>query len=57
LVTEAVNGHLRILSSQHRPDVQSGGIHQVKPRFEGRLDFAPGVRFGGDQEFPFSEAQ
>jgi anti-sigma factor (TIGR02949 family) len=52
MVTEAVNDHLRILSSQHPLDIESGGIHQVKPWFEGRLDFAPVVRFLGDDEFP-----
>ncbi len=52
MVAEAVNDHLRILSSQHPLDVQSGGMHQVKPWFEGRLDFAPVVAFTGDEEFP-----
>jgi anti-sigma factor RsiW len=52
MVTEAVNDHLRILASQHPLDIESGGIHQVKPWFEGRLDFAPVVRFDGDQDFP-----
>jgi anti-sigma factor RsiW len=27
-------------------------MHQVKPWFEGHLDFAPVVRFLGDDEFP-----
>jgi anti-sigma factor RsiW len=52
MVTEAVNDHLRLLSSQHPLDIESGGMHQVKPWFEGRLDFAPVVRFLGDDEFP-----
>lgn len=52
MVAEAVNDHLRILSSVHPLDIESGGIHQVKPWFAGRLDFAPVVRFDGDQEFP-----
>src|SRR6266545_4484350 len=52
MVAEAVNDHLRILSSRHPLDIESGGIHQVKPWFEGRLDFAPVVRFDGDQDFP-----
>ena len=52
MVTEAVNDHLRILSSEHPVAVESGGIHQVKPWFEGRLDFAPVLAFGGDAEFP-----
>jgi anti-sigma factor RsiW len=52
MVTEAVNDHLRLLSSQHPLDIESGGMHQVKPWFEGHLDFAPVVRFLGDDEFP-----
>ena len=52
MITEAVNDHLRILSSQHPLDIESGGMHQVKPWFEGRLDFSPVVHFLGDQDFP-----
>jgi anti-sigma factor RsiW len=52
LVQEAVTDYLRLLSSQHPLEVESGGIHQVKPWFEGRLDFAPVVSFEGDQDFP-----
>jgi anti-sigma factor RsiW len=52
MVREAVNDYLRVLSSQHPLDIESGGIHQVKPWFEGRLDFAPVVSFEGDQDFP-----
>ncbi len=52
MVDEAANDYVRLLSSQHPLDIESGGIHQVKPWFEGRLDFAPLVPFQGDQEFP-----
>ncbi|OLC17923.1 MAG: hypothetical protein AUH29_00460 [Candidatus Rokubacteria bacterium 13_1_40CM_69_27] len=52
MVGEAVNDHLRVLTSQHPLDVESGGFHQVKPWFEGRLDFAPVVPFEGDADFP-----
>ncbi len=52
MVTESVNDHLRLLYSSHPLDVESGGVHQVKPWFEGRLDFAPVVPFAGDDEFP-----
>ena len=52
MLGEAVNDHLRILSSQHPLDIESGGMHQVKPWFAGRLDFAPVVSFLGDEEFP-----
>src|SRR5262245_65766178 len=33
-------------------DIESSDVHQVKPWFEGRLDFAPRVAFEGDTEFP-----
>jgi anti-sigma factor RsiW len=52
LVTEAVNDHLRVVSSSHPVEIESGGIHQVKPWFTGRLEFAPRVTFSGDDEFP-----
>ncbi len=52
LVREAVNDYVRVLSSQHPLDIESGGIHRVKPWFEGRLDFAPVISFEGDQDFP-----
>ena len=51
LVAEAVNDHLRVLYAQQAIEIQSGGIHQVKPWFEGRLDFAPVLGFDGDDEF------
>ena len=52
MVAEAVNDHLRVLYSQHPLEVESGGIHQVKPWFEGKVDFAPVTGFAGDDEFP-----
>ena len=52
LVDEAVSDHLRVLFSQQPLEVRAGGIHQVRPWFAGRLDFAPVVRFAGDDEFP-----
>jgi anti-sigma factor RsiW len=52
MVAEAVNDHLRVLYSDHPLEVESGGIHRVKPWFEGRLDFAPVVDFAGDDDFP-----
>jgi anti-sigma factor RsiW len=52
MVREAANDYVRLLSSQHPLEIESGGIHQVKPWFEGRLDFAPVVSFEGNQEFP-----
>jgi anti-sigma factor RsiW len=43
LTSELVNDHLRVLASQHPVEIESGGPHQVKPWFEGKLDFAPVV--------------
>ncbi|HZU83490.1 MAG TPA: zf-HC2 domain-containing protein, partial [Polyangiaceae bacterium] len=51
MTAEAVNDHLRVLYSERPLGVESGGIHQVKPWFEGRLDFAPIVPFESDDEF------
>jgi anti-sigma factor RsiW len=52
MVNEAVNDHLRVVQSVHPVEIESGGIHQVKPWFTGRVEFAPRVPFGGDDEFP-----
>ena len=52
MAAEAVNDHLRLLVSQHPLDIESSNFHQVKPWFEGRLDFAPVVGFLGDDDFP-----
>jgi anti-sigma factor RsiW len=49
---EAVNDHLRVLYSEHPVEIESGGIHQVKPWFTGKLDFAPNVAFAGDADVP-----
>jgi anti-sigma factor RsiW len=51
MVIEAVNDHLRVLYSDRPLGVEAGGIHQVKPWFEGRVDFAPIVPFDGDEDF------
>ncbi len=52
LVAEALSDHMRVVASTHPLDVESGGIHQVKPWFTGRIDFAPRVAFSGDTDFP-----
>jgi anti-sigma factor RsiW len=52
MVGEAVADHLRVIQAQRPLEVESGGVHQVRPWFEGRLDFAPVVAFGGDAEVP-----
>jgi anti-sigma factor RsiW len=49
LAAELVSDHLRQLVSVHPLDVESSVTHEVKPWFEGRLDFAPAVPpDGGD---------
>jgi len=52
LADEAVSDHLRMVASPRPPEIESGGIHQVKPWFTGRVDFAPRVAFAGDADFP-----
>jgi anti-sigma factor RsiW len=52
LLAEAVNDHLRVVSSSHPVEIESGGIHQVKPWFTGRLEFGPRVAFSGDGDYP-----
>jgi anti-sigma factor RsiW len=54
LETEAANDYLRILFSEHPIEIESGGIHQVKPWFNGKLDFAPTMPFDGDGDFPLA---
>lgn len=51
LVNEAVNDHLRVLYAERPLEVESSDRHQVKPWFEGKLDFAPVLAFAGDDEF------
>src|SRR5215470_3286171 len=48
---ETVNDHLRMLGGIPLAQV-TGGLHEVKPWFGGKLDFAPAVRFPGNDAFP-----
>lgn len=52
LPREAVNDHVRVLQAENPVEVPNGGLHQVKPWFSGRVDFAPDISFVGDDEFP-----
>lgn len=56
MVSEAVNDHLRGLDGRRPVEVVSSEMHQVKPWFAGRLDFAPVVAFAGDDQFPLRGA-
>ena len=51
---EAVDDHLRLLARTQPLPVESGGIHQVKPWFAGKLDFAPVLAYAGDDDFPLA---
>jgi len=51
LAAEAVTEHLQLLDGAALSQV-TGGLHEVKPWFNGKLDFAPRLRFAGDADFP-----
>jgi len=48
---ESINDHLRVLEGAPLARV-TGGLHEVKPWFGGKLDFAPAVHFAGSDDFP-----
>jgi anti-sigma factor RsiW len=50
---EAADEHVTLLAGAPLSQV-TGGLHEVKPWFGGKLDFAPEVTFAGDQEFPLA---
>ena len=49
---EAVDDHLRMLEGEAPLQVAASDMHQVKPWFAGKLDFAPPVTFKGDDDYP-----
>jgi anti-sigma factor RsiW len=51
LVGEAVNDHLRVLYSEKPVEIASSESHQVKPWFQGKLDFSPPLGYAGDADF------
>jgi anti-sigma factor RsiW len=51
LAAEAVGDHLRVLEGELPLQIVSSGIHEVKPWFAGKLDFAPSVPWTGDADF------
>lgn len=53
LEAEVVNDHLRVLGGAPLAHV-TGGLHEVKPWFGGKLAFAPQVRFAGNADFPLA---
>ena len=57
LGTEAVNDHLRMLEGETPLQVLASDLHQVKPWFAGKLDFAPSITFKGDDDYPLLGGQ
>jgi anti-sigma factor RsiW len=51
LATSIVTAHVRALQPGHLTDIQVSDQHQVKPWFEGKIDFAPPVKELADQGF------
>jgi anti-sigma factor RsiW len=51
VATELADEHVRVLSGAPLSQV-TGGLHEVKPWFAGKLDFAPDVTFAGDADYP-----
>jgi len=52
MAMEAVNDHLRLLDGETPLQVLASDLHQVKPWFAGKLDFAPPLSFKGDSDYP-----
>jgi anti-sigma factor RsiW len=57
LGVEAVNDHLRMLEGETPLQVLTSDLHQVKPWFAGKLDFAPPIAFRGDEDYPLLGGQ
>jgi anti-sigma factor RsiW len=51
LANSVVTAHIRALQPGHLTDVQISDQHQVKPWFDGKIDFAPPVKELSDQGF------
>ena len=54
LAQETMANHTRALQANHLLDIASTNQHQVKPWFQGKLDFAPPVVNLAEQGFPLA---
>lgn len=52
IATQVLSSHLRSLMPNHLTDVASNDQHNVKPWFNGRLDYSPAVPRFDDQGYP-----
>jgi anti-sigma factor RsiW len=52
VASEVLASHLRSLMPEHLTDIRSSDQHNVKPWFNGRLDYSPSVPRFDDQGFP-----
>lgn len=52
IASQVLASHLRSLMPEHLTDVRSNDQHNVKPWFNGRLDYSPNVPRLEDQGFP-----
>jgi anti-sigma factor RsiW len=52
LADEVLTSHIRSLMPEHLTDIRSSDQHNVKPWFNGRLDFSPAVPRLEEQGFP-----
>jgi anti-sigma factor RsiW len=52
IASEVLSSHVRSLMPDHLTDIRSTDQHNVKPWFNGRLDYSPNVPRFDDQGFP-----